>query len=136
MAEALTFDDLLRFHREVLMPEFAAVRNDLSSEITAVRNDLGSEIAAVRNDLHGEMAAAQSGLHEEIVTTRNDFARHLTSQTDSVRVEIRSFRREFDTFRRDVLTHFDRIYHRLESDAFEFPALKAAFARFERPDND
>ncbi|HUP46307.1 MAG TPA: hypothetical protein VM779_12420 [Thermoanaerobaculia bacterium] len=146
MAEALTFDDLLRFHRQVLMPEIGgqieavrsdlggqieAVRSDLGGQIEAVRSDLGGRIEAIRGDLGGQIEAVRIDLREETGTIRTELARHVTAETGSLRTELQSFRREFDDFRGDVLSHFDAVYQRLASHASESVALKAGIRRLE-----
>jgi hypothetical protein len=139
VSETLTFDDLLRFHREVLMPEFAAVRTELESEILDLRVELRGEVGAVRGEVAGvenrlrdELRALDAGLHDEITAARTDLATQLFVRTDMLATEMRSFRGDFDTLRDDALTRFDAIYHRLQSGAFELQALKLAVTRLER----
>ena len=48
-----------------------------------------------------------------------------------VREEVAPIRREIESFRGDVLTHFDAVYTRLDSMAVEQTALKGGLHRLE-----
>ena len=109
-SEYVTFEDLVRFHREVIAP-------DLDARLEARLGPITEQLASVD--------ARSMRLLDEVMHLRHRLETGMNWLYDEI----------VDT-RRDANTHFDRLYKRLDSISSDFDASKAGLRRVEERGED
>ena len=109
-SEYVTFDDLVRFHKEVIAPDLDARLDARLAPIAEQLSSLDARSMRMADELMHLRSRLDTGLnwlYDEIVDTR-----------------------------RDMLSHFDRIYKKFDDVASEMDSSKGALLRVEDRTND
>jgi chromosome segregation ATPase len=147
---------MVQFYREVIQPEFAALRSEMASkaDLQALRNEMATkaDLQTLRNEmatkadlqaLRNEMATKPDlqALREEMLTNLQEMRSEMVTWPVLMRYHQEIVRPEIDELRSklaalatrdELLSHVDGIYVRFGRLESEYAALIAAVRRLEQ----
>jgi uncharacterized coiled-coil DUF342 family protein len=136
-------DTLVQFYREVIQPEFAALRSEMATkaDLQALRDEMATkaDLQALRDEMATK--ADLRALRDEMLTNLQEMRSEMVTWPVLMRYHEEIVRPEIDEVRSkladlatrsEMLSHVDGIYVRLGRLESEYSALTAAFQRVEQ----
>ena len=124
MSKYVTFDDLVRFHKEVIAPDLDA---RMDAKLASLEERLDTKL-----DAKLDARLAPLATKRDVDDIRTLLAAVTVSLQGTMEAGFHAMSEEAAQNKREVIDHFDGVYTRLETMAQEYTALNGGLRRVEK----
>lgn len=128
MSKYVTFDDLVRFHKEVIAPDLDA---RMDAKLASLEERLDAKFDA-KLDAKLDARLAPLATKRDVDDIRTLLAAVTVSLQGTMEAGFHAVSEEAARNKREVIDHFDGVYTRLETMAQEYTALNGGLRRVEK----